>query len=338
MNGQYFRHVVGVYNPCSVEGAGINPVWEVRSEVLHFQLGPFRLGEAKVKALTLASNPFVVDAELAIPMAQAAAQDCRAVVVSAMPIGKRFATMCFDRGALRYAARYGDRYVVDLQGSFAEYVKKFSKKSRGNLQRSAKKFGNGTDVVASILEFRNPSEIIAFRDIAVAISRASYKSDLGWGFQENEGFAREIEIAAAAGRVRGYVLMSGDEPAAYVFCRIEHDVIVYKHIGYDEKFAQNSPGTVLLYLMLQRLFEGGEFRLLDFDGTEYYAYKEFFATRAINCARLFWFPLRFPEIALFGAHWITTTAWRLVSLLRHQVWRRERGWVSARTKLRRTRQ
>ena len=328
----------GACHPLSVEEAGINPVWEVRCEVLHFQLGSFRLGEAKVKALTLVSNPFVVDAELAIPLAQAAAQDCRAVVVSAMPIGKRFATMCFDRGALRYAARYGDRYVVDLQGSFADYIKKFSKKSRGNLQRAAKKFERGADAVAPIVEFRSPSQIIAFRDIAVAISRASYKSDLGWGFQEDESFARQVERDAVAGRVRGYVLMSGDQPAAYVFCRIDHDVIVYKHIGYDERFAQSSPGTVLLYLMLQRLFTEREFRLLDFDGTEYYAYKEFFATRAVNCARLFWFPLKPPEIALFGAHWITTTAWRFASLVRQHIWRGKSGWVSARTHLRRTRQ
>jgi CelD/BcsL family acetyltransferase involved in cellulose biosynthesis len=292
----------------------------------------------KLKAFTLVSNPFVVDAELAIPMAQAEAQDCRAVVVSAMPIGRRFATMCFDRGAMRYAARYGDRYVVDLQSSFAEYIRKFSKKSRGNLQRAAKKFVKGADSVAPIVEFRSPSEIIAFRDIAVAISHTSYKSDVGLGFQEDESFAREIERDAAAGRVRGYVLMSGDEPAAYVFCRIDHDVIVYKHIGYDERFAQNSPGTVLLYLMLQRLFTEGEFRLLDFDGTEYYAYKEFFATRAISCARLFWFPLRPLEIMLFGAHWITTAAWRLASLLHHHIWRGKRGWVSARPHLRRTRQ
>jgi hypothetical protein len=291
-----------------------------------------------VKALTLVSNPFVIDAELVIPMTEAAALGCRAVLASAMPIGKRFATMWFDRGTLRYAARSGDRYVVDLQGSFAEYIKKFSKKSRGNLQRAAKKFAKGTDSVASIVEFRSPSEILAFRDIAVVISRASYKSDVGLGFQENEKFARAIELDAVAGRVRGYVLMSGDQPAAYVFCRIDHDVIVYKHIGYDERFAQSSPGTVLLYLLLQRLFTQREFRLLDFDGFEYYAYKEFFATRAISCARLFWFPLKPPEIALFGAHWMTTTIWRFASLLREHIRQGKRGWVSARTHLRRSRQ
>ena len=80
---------------------------------------------------------------------------------------------------------------------------------------------------------------------------------------------------------------------------IDHDIIVYKHIGYDEKFAQSSPGTVLLYLMLQRLLNEGEFRLLDFDGTEYYPYKEFFSTRAISCARLFWFQAKIPRDRAF---------------------------------------
>jgi CelD/BcsL family acetyltransferase involved in cellulose biosynthesis len=315
-------------------GRAIDPVWEVRSEVVPFRLGPFRLGEAKLKALTLVSNPFVVDAELAIPMAQAAAQDCRAVVVSAMPIGKRFATMCFDRGALRYAARYGDRYVVDLQGSFAEYLGKFSRKSRHELKRTVRRFGEECPGMANIVEYRTPSEISAFRELAIRISHRSYKVQTGLGFDESESFARRLELDAGRGIVRGFVLMLDDQPAAYGFCRIEHDVIVYKHTGYEEQFARRSPGKVLFYLMLETLFREGEFRLLDFDGMEYYAYKEFFATRAINFARVFWFQPRLPEISLFSTHWIVTAVWRLASLLRYHLRQGKRGWVSARTHLR----
>src|SRR5205823_9864562 len=150
----------------------------------------------------LVSNPFLVHTEWLIPMAQATAQGCRAVVISAMPVGKRFAPMWFDRGALRYAARYGDRYVVDLQGSFAEYLRKFSKKSRGNLQRTVKRFTKDSNGLGPLREYRSPSEIRVFRDIAVAISHASYKSELGWGFQEGDNFALQLEIDAAAGRVR----------------------------------------------------------------------------------------------------------------------------------------
>ena len=314
---------------------GFHPTWEIRSEILYFQLGPIRLFDVPVRALTLTSNPFVLGPDLEIPLfvllpdqeiplSDAVAPGCRALVVTAMPVEGRFATMCFDRGALRYAARYGNRYVVDLQGSFAEYIKKFSKKSRGNLQRVARRF------TAPIREFRSPAEISAFRDIALVISHASYKRELGWGFQEDEDFARQLEIDAAAGRVRGYVLMCDDQPAAYVFCQIDHDVIVYKHIGYGEQFAPKSPGTALLYLLLQRLFDQGEFRLLDFNGTEYYAYKEFFATRAINCARVFWFRTTLPEIALVSTHWVLTAIWRHSSLLRHYLWQGKHGWVSCR--------
>jgi hypothetical protein len=319
-------------------GGTIKPVWEIRCEPLQFQFGRFRLGEVSFRALSLLSNPFVLGPDLAIPLNEALAKGCRGIVIPALPAGQNFATMCFDRRAVRYSARYGNRYVVDLQDNFGQYLSKFSKKSRGNLRRAVKKFAGGGDAEADLREYRSPSEIIKFRDFAVAISQASYKSDITLGFQEGESFARQLELDAAAGRVRGYVLMSEGQPAAYVFCRIDHDVIVYKHIGYDERFAQSSPGTVLLYLMLQRLFAEGEFRLLDFDGTEYYAYKEFFATRAISCARVFWFPVRPAEIAVFSAHWITTAAWRLASYLRHYIWRGKRGWVSTRAQLRGTRQ
>ena len=316
----------------------IEAVWEIRCEPLLFQFGRIRLGEVSFTALTLLSNPFVLGPDFAVPLDEALAKGCRGIVIPALPAAQHYAVVGFDRGAVRYTARCGNRYVVDLQGHFGQYLSKFSRKSRGNLRRAVKKFTGGDDGEADLREYRSPLEIIEFRDFAVAISQASYKSDIALGFQGGESFARQLELDAAAGRVRGYVLMSEGQPAAYVFCRIDHDVIVYKHIGYDERFAQSSPGTVLLYLMLQRLFNEGEFRLLDFDGTEYYAYKEFFATRAISCARMFWFPPRPAEIALFGAHWILTATWRLASLLRHHIWRGKRGWVSARAQLRSDRQ
>jgi CelD/BcsL family acetyltransferase involved in cellulose biosynthesis len=308
----------------------VDPIWVVRPEDLPFQFGPFRLGTVKFTALSLLSNPFVVDPDLEVLLQAARDNSCRSVVRYGMPIGQPFATMSFDHGMLRYALRYGDRYLVDLQGSFDQYLRKFSKKSRGNLRRSVKKFAQANGGTPDIREYRSPSEIRLFRDIAVAISHASYKSETGWGFREDASFARELEHEAEAGRVRGYVLMSDDQPAAYVFCRIDHDVIIYKHIGYNETFASSSPGTALLYLMLERLFDQNEFRLLDFDGLEYYAYKEFFSTHAVQCARVVWFQPRIREIVVFGAHWALTSAWRFASALRDRLRPNGRKWMSAR--------
>src|SRR5437588_758355 len=126
-------------------GQAIEPVWEVRCEPLQFRFGQFRLGEVSFRALTLLSNPFVISPGLDIPLDEASAKGCRGVVIPALINDQGRPTMCFDRGAVRYAARYGERYVVDLQGSFAEYLRKFSKKSRGNLQRAAKKLAAGHD-------------------------------------------------------------------------------------------------------------------------------------------------------------------------------------------------
>ena len=136
------------------------------------------------------------------------------MVVSAMPIGNRFATMCFDRGALRYAARYGDRYVVDLQGSFAEYLAKFSHQYRNQLKRTVRRSGELRPGTAHLVEYRTPSEISAFREIAIRIPHRSYKVQFGLGFDESEGFARQLQLDADRGIVQGFVVMNFSRTSA----------------------------------------------------------------------------------------------------------------------------
>jgi CelD/BcsL family acetyltransferase involved in cellulose biosynthesis len=184
--------------------------------------------------------------------------------------------------------------------------------------------------MANIVEYRTPSEIGVFREIAIRISHRSYKGQIGWGFEESESFARRLELDAGQGIVRGFVLMLDNEPAAYGFCRIEHDVIVYKHTGYDEQFARRSPGKVLLYLMLESLFREGEFRLLDFDGMEHFPYTEFFATRVIRCARVVWFRPTLRNAAAVGCHWVVAATWRIAAAFRISAWRSTAEWPSVR--------
>ncbi len=305
------------------------PVWEVRSEVLDFQFGPLNLGTAVFPALSLLSNPFIVDPSLPVPLDEGRVQRCQAVVKFAMPIGKNFARVRLEQGALRYAIRYGLRYVVDFNASFDEYLKKFSNKSRNTLKRRVKKSVKDYEA-PELLQYRTPFEILIFRQVAIDISHRSYKNEIGWGFEESEGFARQLESDASMNRVRGFVLMLDGVPAAYVFCRIEYDVIVYKHLAYDARFAGRSPGTVLLYLTLEQLFKEREFRLLDFDGMEYFPYKEFFATRSVPCVRVVWFRPTIRNFTLFGSHCIIMAAWHLASGLGNVLRGHRRKWISAR--------
>ncbi len=308
----------------------VDPVWVMRTETLEIGFGPFKLGVFKFRGLSLLSNPFVVDQKLEVPLRRAIGMGCEAVVKYATPIGGRFAAIRIDRAALRYATRYGVRYVVDFNGSFAEYLNKFSRKSRHELQRTVRRFGEGRPGMAYIAVYRTPSEISAFREIAIRISRRSYKGKIGWGFEASESFAHRLASDAGHGTVRGFVLMLDDEPAAYGFCRIEHDVIVFKHTGYDHQFARRSPGRVLLYSMLEILFGEGEFRLLDFDGMDHFPYTEFFATRAIRCARVVWFRPTIRNAAAVGCHWAVAAAWRVGAAFHISARRSSGEWPSVR--------
>jgi hypothetical protein len=306
----------------------IEPTWREHIETLYFQFGPVNLGCLKIKALSLASNPFLVPSVLPVPLRHATAIGCRGVTRAGLPVDKNFKTLCFEYGALRYVAHYGARYVVDLDQSFEVYLTKFSKKSRGNLRRTAMRFADPKTGAPGVQEYRSPAEMAEFRNIAIAISHRSYKTERDWGFPEDENFAAQLTQDAAVGLVRGYILRADNEPAAYVFCRIDHDVIIYKHIGYVERFSKMSPGTALLFLLLKHLFEVKEFRLLDFDGAEYYPYKEFFGTRKIPCARVFWFSPSIANVLLVSAHYVLTEASRTASVCKNLLVRRQSAWSS----------
>lgn len=308
----------------------IDAIWEERSDQLDFRLGGYVIWRVPLKVLSLQSNPFVVSPNLPVPLDEAVRKGYRAVVKYGTPIGPDFPAIRIESGSLQYVARYGERYIVDLSGSFSEYLQQLSNKSRNTLRRKVNKIDRTNIRLTTIREFKTSSEMRVFRAMAIGISNRSYKRELGWGFCQEESFARQLETDADAGVVRGYVLSIGDQPAAYVFCRIDHDVIIYKHLGYDERFRRYSPGTVLLYLLLGRLFEEAEFRLLDFDGMEHFPYKEFFSTRVLRCGRIIWFPLTIENIALVVGHRIITATWRFVTARRDAVRRHQEKWASVR--------
>jgi len=64
----------------------------------------------------------------------------------------------------------------------------------------------------------------------------------------------ELAELAARGWLRSFLLMAGDEAAAFALCYQSGDVFVYARIGYDSKFAKFSPGTILLYRLLEQLY------------------------------------------------------------------------------------
>lgn len=214
---------------------------------------------------------------------------------------RRTAVQRFPRGLSRqgdwlcYSPRQERLYVVDIAGSFDEYLQRRSAKSRQNLKRSVKRFLDGNADAFQVVTA--PEDMQAFHREAVGISRQTYQTQLlGAGLPDNAAFLQSMQDKAAMGEARGYLLRDQGQAVAFAWCAARGSTLVYEVIGYRPELADRSPGTVLLYLILEDLFALGRYPVLDF-GPGHAFYKEAFATRHTDFADAYL--LR----ADWGHHW-----------------------------------
>jgi len=170
------------------------------------------------------------------------------------------------------------RWWIDLKGG---YWDKFSKKSRGNLRRAAKYFAN------RVTCYRRPEEMGRFLEAAHAVSLNSWQTKkLCLRVKNNATELRHLELAARLGGVRCYTLHHEEKPVAFVIGYLWNGCYLYEEVGFDGEYAGKSPGSALLYLMLEELIADPAAEVLDFgfgDGE----YKRVFGNRQTrSCALL----------------------------------------------------
>ncbi len=293
-------------DPSSAE-ARIPPTrsdWVEYSQPLQFMLGGFCLAEVSVPGVTL-DIPFTnltTNVADTLPPWDEFSSGVEVAVVSGQPIEKDLPRWVLRPDSIRYVTVNENRYYIDLRGTtFVDYLKKFSSKSRANLGKSVRKFMDFSGGQIRCREFRSAQEMIEFLRLAGGVSRKTYQERIGQGLPHSDEFQRRVSSLASRDAVRGYVLFHGDRPVAYVFCDAQGDNLIYEHLGYDPEFRDWSPGRVLLYLMLEKLFAEQRFRFLDFGGTEH-DYKKFFSTGSVRCARIHYFRRSWRNHTLVLSH------------------------------------
>ena len=292
----------------SIVNSGADADWVVKPQFLEFRLGPLKLGKLPIKASVL-TTPFI---ELPQEVSQSKVQltelhGCQAAVIPGHPDVGRAPTVTSLNGLIRYVSFRETRFLVELRGAFSDYLAKFSAKRRGNLSRTVKKFAQYSGGELDCREFHTGPEMLEFQRIAVEISSKTYKQAIGWTFQSSREFGQELVEASATRAVRGYVLYCNEFPAAYAFCRVQKSIVYYTHISYDPQFSEYSPGTVLLYLLIERLYAEGSFTYLDFLGGAYWQYKKVFSTVQMPSATLFYFLPTLRNRVLIMLHLLTRT-------------------------------
>jgi CelD/BcsL family acetyltransferase involved in cellulose biosynthesis len=222
--------------------------------------------------------------------------------VLAHPIEIALPRLGFHAGAIRYVPAQYRRYHIDIAGSFADYLGKFHGKTRNTLRRKVRRFADLSGGVVDLREFRRPDQMREFQHLACEVSKKSYQGRLlDAGLNDSAAFLDSITELARRDAVRGYVLCHEHTPVSYMFCPGDAEVLTYKTTGYDPAYADRDVGTVLFYLVLERLFAERRFRRFDLGAGEY-QYKELFSTGHTLVADIYYFRRTPANLLLLTAH------------------------------------
>ena len=281
------------------------PRWKAVSLRLEYQLGEMPFLRLPLRGLTTSGGALDGGAQFGDgprPPDELRAGTKDAALVSSLPITEALPRLSVQDGLIRYVPAQYKRYYVDLQkGSFEDYLAGFSSKTRGTLRRKVRKCAESAREM-ECREYRTPGQIDDFLALARPLSDRTYQERLlGKGLPTTAEFEDEMQALAAAGQLRAYLLTLDGRPAAFILCPIKDGVVQYEWVGYEPDFAPLSPGTVLQYLALEKLFAEGCHRLFDFTEGEG-SHKEFWARGFAQCADVYYFRNTVKNAIMVGGH------------------------------------
>lgn len=285
--------------------------WERQTARLKFRLGELPLFAATFRALVY--NPRVPatppgDAHDGLPELPSGVD---AAVICSCAIQMPLPRLGACGRLLRYVPRQYHRYHIDLaSGTFDDYLRRYSSKTRATLIRKVRKLAEANGGSLDWREYRTPDELAEFLPVARVVSAKSYQERLlASGLPATATYTETLSALAASDAVRGYLLFLKGAPIAYVQCSAVGDVLLYMHVGYDPAYARWSPGTVLQYAIVQRLFADQRFRVFDFTEGEG-DHKAFFSTGSTLCADIYYFRRSVRNVSLVYLHALLSHASR----------------------------
>lgn len=170
------------------------------------------------------------------------------------------------------------RRLIAVQPSFEDYLSKFSHDSRHKLRQDDRRLEKACGAPVTLRRVISHEDLSDFcRDIEQVSAQSWQGQRLGLVFRPDSPEVRWLGELADRGWLCSYLLQAGCEPLAFQI-GYEAGGIYYMHAtAYVQSLAHRSPGTILLYRLLQNLHEDGCVRWLDFTHGDW-EYKRFFAT------------------------------------------------------------
>lgn len=264
----------------------MNDCWQEKEVQLPFLLGELHLGALHLRGLVV-NHGLHPQYELQVPDLPPAVE---VAVIRSHPLSCAFPDYAGSAPAFRYVPDRYQRCYVNLQQTLADYLKKFTSKSRYTLLKKVRRFTAASGGAIAMREFTRPQQMDEFLGLARQISAKTYQERLlHAGIPDDPTFVAEMGSRAERDAVRAYTLFLHDHPVAYMYCAaMEANDLMYRFVGHDPEYGRFSPGVVLHYLALERLFQERRFAFLDFaEGTG--MHKVFFSTGSLACADVYYF-------------------------------------------------
>ncbi len=286
--------------------------WRLQSVGLTFSLGEVRVFRIRLPMMVFRGHFTELDSDpdsTVIPWRRFSSSTQGAVVRS-HPVKEKLPRISWLRRAIRYVPSQYNHYYIDLRGSFDDYLRSRSSRSRSTLKRKVRRFAKASGGQISWREFREPREILEFHRLAREVSAKTYQERLlNAGLPDDERFKEGMLNVARRSMVRGYVLFYEGRPISYLYCPTARDgILLYDYVGYDPEHRGLSPGTVLMYLALKTLFADHDVDMFDFEEGEG-QHKETFANAQVHCANIYYFRPTFRNLCIVFTH----TAFHYVS-------------------------
>ncbi|HEY3281209.1 MAG TPA: GNAT family N-acetyltransferase [Armatimonadota bacterium] len=178
------------------------------------------------------------------------------------------------------------RHQVILEGSFEDYLGRFSRKTRYKLRSAVSRLAAMAPEGLRAERVTYREQVPEFLRRVHSLSAASWQgSRLGQVLQPSPEVERRLTRCAEEGWLRGYLLWVGSRPVAFVLGFQSEGTYHYYQIGYDPEYAEHSPGKVLLYLLLEDLFTYQAPERVDF-GFGDSEYKQLFGNHSYQEARV----------------------------------------------------
>ncbi len=279
--------------------------WEPGEIVLKFRLGEFVLFRYTFPAMVCRENFLEIPPALSleVPEPELELHGLDAAFVRSCPLSGTLPRLSRRGPFIRYLSTRYRHYYIRRRGTFDQYLSTFNPRTRATILRKVRKFESIYGSENSFREYADPEEIAAFWPLARQVSARTFQERmLGQGLPDDSRFRMTIDTLARANRVRGYLLVAESRPVAYVFGPIiDNRILLYDYVGYDSAFAKLSPGTVLQYYIVRRIFQEGRVEIYDLCVGEG-EHKRIFANGYKDCADIIHLRANAKSYALVTAH------------------------------------